>query len=382
MSDIVNILDLQKVENHIQVVNPNQCLNYVGKQCVSSEQVVFTVRIPYITLRYWYTCKAKDGLLNQIHCSWIEILNYYLNQISGYKIRENCERNEGRLRRLCCQVAAKYVGANGTTFRKLNLNVVNISVRAGEFQTMAELASKLKQEQAKNEQMCKENEILKSRCEELYSQMRDAQKAEKDAHQNLQQATANIDILQTENLELYTYIENIGQDVNFDNKSKKVCEVGERQQRRKLKELKTKIEQALWFAKTFGLELQSINLLDQKGTEHTITYNESNHARAYKDLTEEEQEKVKNILFLLDNFCVSDAAYHELTMSEGGNQLPRSYLIKQCKEQLNSLCHITRTPGQAEGVQLDFKCELQSYIRKMASTCTVSLKHRSNSSQI
>ena len=120
--------------------------------------------------------------------------------------------------------------------------------------------------------------------------------------------TANIDILQTENLELYTYIENIGQDVNFDNKSKKVCEVGERQQRRKLKELKTKIEQELWFAKTFGLELQSINLLDQKGTEHTITYNESNHARAYKDLTEEEQEKVKNILFLLDNFCVSDAA--------------------------------------------------------------------------
>ena len=204
MSDIVKILDLQKVENHIQVVNPNQCLNYVGKQCVSSEQVVFTVRIPYITLRYWYTCKAKDGLLNQINCSWIEILNYYLNQISGYKIRENCERIEGRLRRLCCQVAAKYVGANGTTFRKLNLNVVNISVRAGEFQTMAELASKLKQEQAKNEQMCKENEILKSRCEELYSQMRDAQKAEKDAHQNLQQAMANIDILHTENLELYT----------------------------------------------------------------------------------------------------------------------------------------------------------------------------------
>ncbi len=165
--------------------------------------------------------------------------------------------------------------------------------------------------------------------------MRDAKKAEDDAYQNLQQATANIATLQTENLELYTYIKNIGQDVCFDNKSKKVCEVGERQQRRKLKELKTKIEQAPWFAKTFGLELQSVNLLDQKGTGHTITYKESNHARAYKYLTEEEQEKVKSILFLLDNFCVSDAAYHELTMTEGGNQLLRSYLIKQCKEHLN-----------------------------------------------
>lgn len=85
------------------------------------------------------------------------------------------------------------------------------------------------------------------------------------------------DILQTENLELFRYIENIGQDVSFDNKGKKICEVGERQQRRKLK---------------FDLELQSVNLLDHEGTGHTITYDESNHARAYKDLTEEEQEKV------------------------------------------------------------------------------------------
>ena len=107
------------------------------------------------------------------------------------------------------------------------------------------------------------------------------------------------DILQTENLELFRYIENIGQDVSFDNKGKKICEVGERQQRRKLKELKTKIEQALWFAKTFDLELQSVNLLDHEGTGHTITYDESNHARAYKDLTEEEQEKVKKIYY----FC-------------------------------------------------------------------------------
>ena len=40
-------------------------------------------------------------------------------------------------------------------------------------------------------------------------------KGRDDAHQNLQQATANIDILQTENLELYTYIEDIGQDFSF-----------------------------------------------------------------------------------------------------------------------------------------------------------------------
>ena len=83
MSDIVTILDLKKVKNHIQLVNPNQCLQYVGKQCVSTEKVVFTVHIAYPTLRYWYTCETEGGLLSQI-CSYIEILNCYLNQISGY----------------------------------------------------------------------------------------------------------------------------------------------------------------------------------------------------------------------------------------------------------------------------------------------------------
>ena len=61
-----------------------------------------------------------------------------------------------------------------------------------------------------------------------------------------------------------------------------------------------------------------------------------------------------------------EAAYHELTMVDGGENLPRSYLVKQCKTNLNSLCHITRTPG-VEGVQLDFMSELQKAIRKKAS---------------
>lgn len=87
--------------------------------------------------------------------------------------------------------------------------------------------------------------------------------------------------------------------------------MGERQQRRKLKELKTKIKQALWFAKNFGLELDTVNLLEENGSSHTITYKESNHGKAYKDLPKGEQEKVKTILFLLDSFCVSDAACHE-----------------------------------------------------------------------
>ena len=57
---------------------------------------------------------------------------------------------------------------------------------------------------------------------------------------------------------------------------------------------------------------------------------------------------MKSVLFLLVKFCTGEfAAYHELTMCSGGKDLPRSYLIKHCKDDLKKVCHITRTPGVA-----------------------------------
>ena len=89
--------------------------------------------------------------------------------------------------------------------------------------------------------------------------------------------------------------------------------------------------------------------------------------KCFNDLSEEDQDKVKSVLFLLDKFCIGDAAYHELTMCSGGGDLPRSYLIKQCKDDLNKLCHITRTPGVAPGAQLDIATELESVLKKQVT---------------
>lgn len=50
-------------------------------------------------------------------------------------------------------------------------------------------------------------------------------------------------------------------------------------------------------------------------------------------------------------------------MADGGKELPRSYLAKQCKEDLNKLCQIQKTPGPGEGAQLDFMSELPSVIK-------------------
>jgi hypothetical protein len=47
--------------------------------------------------------------------------------------------------------------------------------------------------------------------------------------------------------------------------------------------------------------------------------------------------------------------------------LPRSYLIKKCKDDINKLSHIVRTAGTAQGAQLDFQTELESVVEDMVS---------------
>lgn len=54
----------------------------------------------------------------------------------------------------------------------------------------------------------------------------------------------------------------------------------------------------------------------------------------YEDLPEKDKTKIKEVLHILDRFCVSDASYHALTVLESG--LPRSYMIKQCRGDINN----------------------------------------------
>ena len=100
----------------------------------------------------------------------------------------------------------------------------------------------------------------------------------------------------------------------------------------------------------------------------TIHFTYEPKKKGYHELSEEEKQKVQNVLFILDKFCIEDAAYHELTMLCENNSLPRSYLNKQCKDEMNKTNHIVRTPGPAQGAQLDFITELKSVVQDMVSS--------------
>ena len=86
----------------------------------------------------------------------------------------------------------------------------------------------------------------------------------------------------------------------------------------------------------------------------------------YNLLPEKEKTKLKEVLYILDRFCVGDAAYHALSEEESG--LPRSYLIKQCRSDINRSFTIRRTPGELVGAQIGFKEELRRKIRENVSS--------------
>lgn len=79
-------------------------------------------------------------------------------------------------------------------------------------------------------------------------------------------------------------------------------------------------------------------------------------------MPEDEKIRIKEVLHILDRFCVGDAAYHALCEEENG--LPRSYMVKQCRPDINCSFTITRTPGDLVGAQMSFKEELKRKIRE------------------
>lgn len=163
--------------------------------------------------------------------------------------------------------------------------------------------------------------------------------------------------LKETNSHLEDYIRSLEKRKGFAYKGKTFCETKNKQ--RTLKAFLTRAETAMWFSKAFGLELDSIKATEvETGKTHEINFTpntdkpEGCPACETDNISDTDMTRIEKILYLLDKFCVSDEFYHELTMIENG--LPRSYLIKQRRNNLNELFHVTPTPGNFGGAQVSF----------------------------
>jgi hypothetical protein len=363
MSEYLSILQKQKFKSEIQYSNTNSDLNY-AKQLLADKPFVILF-IPQEMLIFWHGLKGKVNGVSVVDLlQATQPLPFVLKQSNelekriadlAYIAKRECHGKSGRRR---VEALAKC--------RRMNVCEAEIVANANV------LLSEVK----KNEETIRllKDEILEleERCAVLYAEILEEREKQNKKAKEARDCEINIDLLREENEDLFKYIEHIEEintcrncAENLENKSSTIPEVGVRQQQRKLKELKTRAQRALWFVESYGLSIQSLSLTDPNNKALTLelgTQQENNTKSKFQDIPHEDQEKIKMVLHIMDRFCIGDAAYHALSVQAGG--LPKGYLIKQCRNEINKLFSITITPGELVGAQLSVRDELTRQIRK------------------
>ena len=165
-----------------------------------------------------------------------------------------------------------------------------------------------------------ENEAIRDELEEWKQNYQDLKSESKQLFEEMyaaiQEKEQSLSDLQSKNEELLSYIEKIeNSDKTYVGKD--ISEV--KKKSRTLKAFMSRAKTALWFAKSFGLKLESMTINELKtGISHTVMAEDQKSndgdSTVFDSLSEEEKSKVEKVLFLLDKFCVGDNFYHELTM--------------------------------------------------------------------
>ena len=120
-----------------------------------------------------------------------------------------------------------------------------------------EVKNKLDQLKTEKKNLEKENVRVHERCDQLYKGLLKVEAVGKKAEEELKMTFVDQERLKKENAHLHQYLDKTEEQKQFATTGKRISEVKERQQRQKLRELKTAEEKSLWFAKTIGLNLSS-----------------------------------------------------------------------------------------------------------------------------
>ena len=373
MSEVLTELLECKFRQNVSL-SPENCLKYIKRELVAQDEVAFSIHIPYEILKTWNEAKEEGRLMQGrlrvdfSNISYVKILNAFI-QDYGIKIREDCERINSLLRKACSEVKSQSRSLRGRRFVEFQKKIRKVLIHRREVVKVADVEKELVTEKENVKHLINENADLQDRFEALYAELKALSQQREEFKEKLETVESDYEKILNANQELKSYVDKLSAEEipNLRNTGREILDVGERQQRRKLKELKTSMERTLWFAETYGLSLNSASFLDKEGAAHTISFLDDKEKKGFNDLPDEEKNLIKEIVYIQDRFSIGDAAYHELTMTSAGGGLPRSYLIRQCKDSLNALCHIERTPGKAEGAQLNFTDELCRTIHKHVS---------------
>ena len=332
----------------------NNQLKYVEEQKQKNKESFCCIDIPFPLLLCWEKIETNT--------TFVKLLN---NNIPGcgFAVKENAVRIEERLRVKCSSISSRFKAASGRKKRDVLSGSYRMNIFVEEVESVEVLNERLEKEEKTKKNLEHENKIL---YEELIEEV--------------QQKKLREDELLSETESLKQYIEKLERNRETDKNGKDLSALSPTTRWRYLKDLTTRAQKALWFMNAYGLKLSSLEVEENNKTKHKLNLNDiptttnpvhannTNQGGKYLTLPEDEKKKVEEVLFLMDRFGVSDEFYHHLTMIFDG--LPRSYLVKQCKSNLNTMRHLTPTPGKSPGVQTSFKELLREQILDLVSIQT------------
>ena len=394
---------------------PNTHLSYVMKQRESGNEVVFWLKIKLETLASW-----RRDMLSSLKAGvyYIDLVNVGIPG-DAFRLDRKSVRLETQLSKICIDAENKRKTANRKGSHKQRQIFLEkwtkIAIWRNDIITVEEwksevgsLVQKLEAAEAHIEEWKQKYSDIEKEKEALFLQMLE----EKEFNSACQEDCDN----------MKKYIRQLEKDQFCQVRGTAIPKLKSTQgQNKKLKELKSRAQKALHFSRLFGLEVDCLKLKDQDSSKtYTVTFNNASVTSEVSDksdsilpsspntshnstspdtppctpdsttsstlsdgisqpspqtqfskLSEDDKARVESILYLIDKFGVGDEFVHELSMTIDG--LPKSYLFKQCRTELNKNCIIKSTPGKAPGAQHSFRQLLTDQVQQMVCTYLVCL---------
>ncbi|XP_028417141.1 uncharacterized protein LOC114541415 [Dendronephthya gigantea] len=384
-------------ERAVVVSQPD--LSYAAKEKV--RDIICTLVLPYPLIKKWYDIVQNVGGIeessnpkNPDENNDVSNCQCKHNRVTYVWLVEKCiagglfaftddevVRNEIdiNLSKIASSVYQLYKKTKGRARKDLDERVRKFHVFEGQTMSVIKLREELNNVHNElnnvNDELTefrKKYENLEKEKEKLYNEMATT----------IKQKDTMITELQKNNRELEQYAQILENSIGISAyKGKSVSDV--KNKTRTLKSFLSRAQVALWFSSSFGIELESLAVKETvSGEIHNLKCEQSipsepsdpsneerNNASLpkFNNLSPEDKTKVEQILFLVDKFCVGDVFYHELSMLVEG--LPRSYLVKQCRKELNKMCHIDPLKGEYKGAKVSsvenmFSTHIQDFVEQ------------------
>ena len=183
MADDMNLQEMIEFERYKDsfIVDTNHCQNYVNRKITAGKDIILTVHLPYESLKHWHTIRRKYAEVNsQRTCSYSDILTAFLSKRTGFSIKPENKRIEKRLDRICGLVRGKFVGKNGSQYRKLCQQKAKLGLELCDLVKPTEIQNELLNEKHNSANLEREKNLLQQRYGNIFESLIKAQNTAED----------------------------------------------------------------------------------------------------------------------------------------------------------------------------------------------------------